>query len=281
MVLRGVFKQQGGFCIKEKVDNLIATVRFQQILGVQFVVAEAQQVIDLVSESGGLVVVPSGPGLRTLTCDKAYREALLGADFAIADSAFMVILWNLLYHPKISKLSGLKYLRALLVQDGFRRAGATFWVMPWQESADRAVTWLRQQGIFVNPSNVYVAPHYNGCIEDPVLVEAIERVRPRHVVLGVGSNVQEPLGLYLKQNLSYLPAVHCVGAAIGFLTGDQVRIPVWTDRLGLGWLFRSLSDPIRFVPRYWGARNLMPLMLRYRDRLPVQEHDTRSRPRKG
>jgi UDP-N-acetyl-D-mannosaminuronic acid transferase (WecB/TagA/CpsF family) len=262
-------------------DGLLATVRFQQILGVKFVVAEAQQVIDAVSESGGLVVVPSGPALCTLTSDLAYREALLRADFAIADSAFMVMLWNFFYRPKISKLSGLRYLRELLAQDGFRNLGATFWVMPRRESAECTVTWLLSQGIEVSPSNVYVAPHYNGCIKDSVLAEAIERVQPHHVVLGVGGGVQEPLGLYLKQTLSYLPAIHCIGAAIGFLTGDQVRIPTWGDRLGLGWLFRSLSDPIRFVPRYWGARILMPMMLRYRDRLPVEELNKMSRPRKG
>jgi UDP-N-acetyl-D-mannosaminuronic acid transferase (WecB/TagA/CpsF family) len=256
-------------------NSLAATMRFQQILGIRFVVGGAQQVIDLVSESGGLVVVPAGPAMCTLASNPAYREALLGADIAIADSAYMVLLWNLLYRPRISKLSGFKYLRALLLQEGFRSAGATFWVMPWQESAENTLTWLRKNGIVVDPTNVYVAPHYNGCIQDPILAEAIERRRPRHVILGVGGGVQEPLGLYLKQNLSYLPAIHCIGAAIGFLTGDQVRIPVWTDSLGLGWLWRSLSNPRRFVPRYWGARHLMSLMLRYRDSLPVEEYGMR------
>jgi UDP-N-acetyl-D-mannosaminuronic acid transferase (WecB/TagA/CpsF family) len=60
-----------------------------------------------------------------------------------------------------------------------------------------------------------------------------------------------------------------MGAAIAFLSGDQVHIPVVVDQLGLGWLWRSVSNPKRFVPRYWDARHLVPLMLRYKDRLPV------------
>jgi UDP-N-acetyl-D-mannosaminuronic acid transferase (WecB/TagA/CpsF family) len=97
----------------------------------------------------------------------------------------------------------------------------------------------------------------------------IEKKRPRHVILTVGGGTQERLGLYLKRNLSYLPAIHCIGAAIAFLSGDQVKIPVWADRIYLGWLYRSISDPKRYVPRYWEARKLLYILYRYRERLPV------------
>lgn len=243
--------------------------RFQQILGIRFFVGEAQQAIDLIAERGGLVVVPSGPGMRTLATDRAYREAVLGADLALPDSGYMVLLWNMLHRPRISKLSGLKYLRALTVQDGFRRAGATLWVMPSPESVRLTLAWLGENGIKVEAGNMYVAPQYRGRMEDPELARAIERLRPRHVMVCVGSGAQEPLGWYLKQNLSYLPAIHCIGAAIGFLTGDQVRIPVWTDHLGLGWLWRSVSNPRRYLPRYWEARHLAQLVFQYGDRLPL------------
>ena len=33
--------------------------------------------------------------------------------------------------------------------------------------------------------------------------------------------------------------------------------------------YRSVADPKRFVPRYWDARHLAPLLLKYRDRLPA------------
>jgi hypothetical protein len=70
-------------------------------------------------------------------------------------------------------------------------------------------------------------------------------------------------------HLDYLPAVHCTGAAIGFLTGEQARIPMWADRCRLGWLCRCLSEPGKFIPRYWEARKLVGLMLHYHGRLPV------------
>ncbi len=135
-------------------------------------------------------------------------------------------------------------------------------------SAKRNLEWLGRQEITVPEDCVYTAPIYGAHIDDKSLLERVERLQPQHIVITVGGGVQERLGLYLKRSLSYLPAIHCIGAAIAFLSGDQVYIPVWADRFYLGWLLRSASEPKRFVPRYWDARKLLKLMLRYRDRLP-------------
>ena len=243
--------------------------RFQQILGVRFFVGDAQGAIEQVSKNGGLVVVPAAPALKNLAVDKGYREALLGADFAIADSAFMVLLWNVLDRNRIAKLSGLKYLRALMEDAEFQKLGNTFWVMPTANASQRNLRYLRQNGVNVANESIYLAPLYGSTISDDELLERIEERRPKHIILGVGGGTQERLGLYLKQNLEYRPAIHCIGAAIAFLSGDQVHIPVWADTLGLGWLYRTLADPKRFFPRYWDARHLAPLLFKYRDRLPV------------
>ncbi len=71
---------------------------------------------------------------------------------------------------------------------------------------------------------------YGSKVEDKELIEKLQAIRPKHVVITVGGGTQERLGLYLKRNLDYLPAIHCIGAAIAFLSGDQVHIPEWADR---------------------------------------------------
>jgi UDP-N-acetyl-D-mannosaminuronic acid transferase (WecB/TagA/CpsF family) len=110
---------------------------------------------------------------------------------------------------------------------------------------------------------------YGEAVEDAALLELVERLHPEDVIVTVGGGVQERLGYFLKQRLSYLPSIHCVGAAIAFLSGAQVKIPRWADKLYLGWLFRSFSQPSRFIPRYWSARKLLGLVHRYRENLPV------------
>jgi len=218
---------------------------------------------------GGLLVVPAAPALKEMETNAAYREALLNADLVITDSAFMVLVWNLLEGDSIHRLSGLRYLRELLKQPEVRDPANCVWVMASPVSARRNVEWLEEQGIQVPAEHVYMAPMYGAEIADEPLVALLERLRPQHVIVTVGGGTQERLGLYLKRRLSYRASIHCIGAAIAFLSGDQVNIPGWADHLYLGWLFRSLSEPKRYVPRYWDARKLFNLLRRYRDRLPV------------
>jgi len=240
------------------------------ILGIPFFRGTAQKAVGRMMR-GGLLVVPAAPALREMERDSCYREALVEADVAIPDSAFMVVLWNLLQHDLLSRVSGLEYLRCLLRSPAVRKPGSCVWVMASEESAERNRKWLSRQGIDLPEDCIYVAPVYCtlGCaVDDPELVALLERLRPSHVVMTIGGGTQEKVGLYLKRQLSYRPAIHCIGAAIAFLSGDQVHIPRWADRLWLGWLFRCLYQPARYIPRYWEARKLWSLMCRYRDRLP-------------
>ena len=105
-----------------------------------------------------------------------------------------------------------------------------------------------------NPPSVYVAPKYRRPVQDEALLAVVRQTRPRAIVIAVGGGIQDKLGQYLLEQLDYRPAVHCIGAALGFLTGDQVRIPDWADKYFLGWFFRSLAQPRVFIPRSWSAR---------------------------
>lgn len=239
----------------------------RQILGLRFYAGDVDGAIDRISH-GGLLVVPAAPALKDIVSNPHYREALVNADLAITDSALMVMIWNILQRDSIQRLSGLKYLQQLLLRADVREPGKTLWVMAGATSARNNLGWLAEQGIVVPTECVYEAPMYGKEIDDPVLIDRLKSLRVSHVVITIGGGTQERLGLYLKRNLDYLPAIHCIGAAIAFLSGDQVKIPGWADRFYLGWLFRCLSAPGRYVPRYWSALNLIPLMWRYRDQLP-------------
>ncbi len=239
-----------------------------RILGVDFFDGSAKDAIEIMRR-GGLLVVPSAPTLKDLDRNPDYRDSILNADLAITDSAFMVLIWNRLQSRPIKRLSGLEYIRELILQPDVRQPGNTLWIMASPISAQRNLAWLEEQGITVPEDYVYLAPMYpSGPLADPLLLERLNRLRPEHIIITVGGGTQERLGLYLKRNLDYRPAIHCIGAAIAFLSGDQVSIPVWADKFYLGWLIRSFSEPKRYIPRYWEARGLLALMLRYRDRLP-------------
>jgi N-acetylglucosaminyldiphosphoundecaprenol N-acetyl-beta-D-mannosaminyltransferase len=242
---------------------------YRRILGVEFFIGNASQAVKA-GMQGGLVVAPAAPSLLDINRDSHYRDALLESDLAITDSGFMVLVWNALVPDSICRVSGLEYLKLLLSQPEFQKPGATFWVMPSRDALLRNVQWLRGRGIGVQVNNCYVAPKYSdGAIRDEKLLALINTQRPAHVVIAIGGGVQERLGLFLKRHCDFKPAIHCTGAAIAFLSGEQTAIPDWADHHKLGWLFRCAADPNRFVPRYAKAFRLAMMLWRYRDQLPT------------
>jgi UDP-N-acetyl-D-mannosaminuronic acid transferase (WecB/TagA/CpsF family) len=242
--------------------------QYRVILGVRFFVGKAPDAVEI-GARGGLVVVPAAPALMELARDRGYREALLESDLAITDSGLLVLLWNGMTRDRIHRVSGLEYLKVLLARAEFQRPGTVLWVMPSKDALQKNLSWLKAEGFPTKAEDCYIAPKYCPTnISDPELVSLIDQRKPQHVIIGLGGGVQEKLGLYLKRRCAGRPAIHCIGAAIGFLSGDQVRIPDWADKWILGWLFRCISNPGRFLPRYAKALRLPLVLWRYHDRMP-------------
>ena len=143
-----------------------------------------------------------------------------------------------------------------------------FWILPTKTAQQKLLDWSRHEDFSADEKNCYVAPWYGSEVEDRNLLSALEQHRPAHVVVAIGSGPQEKLGFYLRENLSYRPAIHCTGAALGFITGDQTSIPDWADRFYLGWFFRLLAQPRTFIPRLSRALELPWLIWKYGEKLP-------------
>jgi len=251
-----------------------------QILGIEFFNGDVDEALQLMIQRGGYLIAPSGTCFARLREDERYRCAVLAADLAIADSGLMVVLWRAFQRENLQRISGLKYLKHLLSKLKGEESRDVFWILPTEDARLRLFDWARREPFPITNDNCYVAPRYESEITDPSLVALIERRHPAQVIIAIGSGAQEKLGHYLRENLSYRPAIHCIGAALGFLTGDQIAIPDWADRFFLGWLFRLFAQPRRFVPRLirgfelpwliWKyGENLLPLTRRSKARVSV------------
>jgi N-acetylglucosaminyldiphosphoundecaprenol N-acetyl-beta-D-mannosaminyltransferase len=240
----------------------------RQILGIQFFNDNVDEVVRLMFQHGGLLVAPSGTCFARLREDELYRRAVLGADLTIADSGLMVLLWRLLQGQNVERISGLKYLRHLLAKLKNEGTGEVFWILPYERARQRLIDWSRREALSTKRENCYVAPRYELDVQDRNLRELVDQQRPAHVIIAIGSGAQEKLGYYLRENLSYRAAIHCVGAALGFVTGDQIAIPNWADRVFLGWLWRLFAQPRTFVPRLSRGLELPWLLWKYGEKLP-------------
>jgi N-acetylglucosaminyldiphosphoundecaprenol N-acetyl-beta-D-mannosaminyltransferase len=234
------------------------------ILGIDFFNGLVDEVVASL-KTGGLLVVPSGPGLATIKSETIYYRSLQAADLVIADSGYMALLWNLTHEQKVNRISGLEFLQTLFADEEVKSEPGFFLINPTRKEATANQMYLNQQGFSLSADNSYIAPMYpKDQIEDEVLLKLLEEKKPKYVLINLGGGVQEILGAYLKENLSYRPAIICTGAAIAFLTGEQAQVPKWADRLFLGWLIRCLDKPKVYVPRYVAAFKLLTVMVQYK-----------------
>lgn len=243
---------------------------FVQILGIRFFNGDVEEAIERITRNGGMVVVPAAPALTKLKSENEhYRLSLTAADLAIADSGLMVLAWRMFKHQKITRISGLVYLQTLIADKAFCAPNKILFVLPSEAAKSKTIIWWNRRGQGEQGQEYYVAPLYEANVADHRLLDFLNDKRPEHVVIGIGNGPQEKLGHFLRDNLSYRPAIHCIGAALGFLTGDQVAIPDWADKFYLGWLFRLVAQPRIFIPRLARALELPWLIFRYGNELPA------------
>ena len=245
--------------------------QFEQILGVRFFNGSTEEAIAYIKCVRGYTVVPAAPALANIQRDPHYRRALIDADLAIADSGFMVLLWRILRGRSVTRISGLRYLKILLEDAALRERGRTFLILPNEAAREKALCWMRERSFEMSENDCYLAPMYGSDVNDAALIATLNTRRPEHVIVGLGGGTQEKLGRHLRDHLEYRPAIHCIGAAIAFLTGEQKPIPMWADRFYLGWLLRLARQPRLFARRFSRAFLLPKLIWKYRENAPSRE----------
>lgn len=72
----------------------------------------------------------------------------------------------------------------------------------------------------------------------------------RIVLLAVGSPQQEVLAREMREDGTVTGFGLCIGAAVEFITGEQVRAPHIVQKAGMEWAWRLASQPGRLWRRY-------------------------------
>ena len=172
----------------------------------------------------------------------------------------MVILARFFLNLKIKKLSGPKFFRKFINEKILRKEGMVFSVDPNVDELEKNRRYLNNKRIPITLEYQYVAPIYDkNEITDSKLIRILESLefRPKFLLLNLAGGVQERLGYYIKNNLSYKIGIICTGAAIAFETGSQAKLPKWVDSMYLGWLARIIQNPKLFFIRFLKAFRLV------------------------
>ncbi len=211
----------------------------------------------------GLFLFPSGPGLSNLDKKPNYLKALRNADINFFDSGFFVVLLSLFKNVKVNKFSGYKFFKLYINFLKKNKELRILSINPSKSSSKYNISFFNKLGFGKNKVIHYNAPIYNlSLLDDKKLLELINKTKPDHILINLGGNTQEILGLYIKNNINYKPSIFCTGAAISYFTKEQAPINDFVDNINLGWLIRILFKPNIFLPRYISAFRLFLLVIK-------------------
>ena len=229
-----------------------------KIFGINFIDANYKTIKKLLNR-GGLLVLPSGPGLSDIDKNTKYHQALKNADIALFDSGYLCLLLRI-KGIKVKKFSGFKFFKNLLISLKNEHDKKILFVDPSDDQSKINKKFFKLKKI--SKVSQYIAPLYKkNKIQDLKLLNIIKKIKPKYIIINLGGNVQEVLGYYLKKNLDYKPSIVCSGAAISFFTKQQAPLTSFLDKIFLGWLVRIIFNPIVFLPRYFMAFKLFFLVL--------------------
>jgi N-acetylglucosaminyldiphosphoundecaprenol N-acetyl-beta-D-mannosaminyltransferase len=90
---------------------------------------------------------------------------------------------------------------------------------------------------------------YSDMSQNDSIIESINRSKPDVVFVALGMPKQEE---WIYQNINKLDTAifFPVGALLDYISGIKKRYPRWMSSLGIGWLYRLLTEPKKVWRRY-------------------------------
>ena len=228
-----------------------------KLFGVNFI-DENFNIIKKLLKRGGLLVLPSGPGLSDIKKNVKYHKALKNADIALFDSGYLCLLLKL-KNIHVKKFSGFLFFKKLIHSLTKEPSKKILLIDPNKYESKINYEFLKSKKILKVYN--YISPWYNTKnIKDLKLLIKIKKIKPDYIIINLGGGTQERLGSYIKNNINFKSAIICSGAAISFFTKQQAPINIFFDKIYLGWLIRIIFKPSIFLPRYLSAFKLIFLI---------------------
>lgn len=220
-----------------------------------------REIISIIDKNGGYMVAPSATALIEINKNKIYYNSLLKSDIAILDSGFFCILVRLFYKIKISKFSGYKFLK-FLINDKKIKKKKFLLINPSKVDTELNENLLKKFN-FKNFKS-YEAPNFKlkKSIKDEKLLKIIRKIKPNYILINIGGLKQEPLALYIKENINFKISIFCTGAAIAFLTKRQAPINEIIDKFYLGWVTRLLFNPLNNYKKFFKSFSLITFFIK-------------------
>jgi len=237
-------------------------IRIINFFKIKFFNADYQFIINYLLKKKGYLVAPAASSLINIEKDNHYLKALQKSSVAILDSGFFCLLILFLKLKQVKKFSVFEFINLFLHDENLKR----FKIL----SLEPSIRILKLNKYFLQSKSFKFKKHYlcpiykQDLFYDKKLINLIIKYKPKIIIINIGGGVQEKLALYIKNNSSWKTSIFCTGAALSFFsdTSNFFKINFLIDKLYLGWLVRSLNNPIFFYQRVLKSMKLIHLVFK-------------------
>ena len=200
----------------------------------------------------GFIVTPNVDHLVQLQKDEEFFNAYQSADYQFCDSQILIQISRFLGTPIREKITGSDFFPMFCEFHRDNPKIRIFLLGGASNSPDLAARHINDR--FGNEIIVggYSPPFgfeydLNECAQ---IIKLIKESGATVLAVGVGAPKQEKWIAKYRTQLPSISIFMAIGATIDFEAGNLRRAPYWTQRIGLEWLYRLLSEPKRLWRRY-------------------------------
>jgi len=189
-----------------------------------------------------LWVTPNVNFVATIATDAAFRQALLKADLSTVDGAPLLALARLLKLPLTQRVAGSDVFQALCRPRPDGRQNTVFLFGGPDGAAEQAHNALNRQAGGMR-SVGWSSPGM-GTVEDlsrPEQLDRMARSGAEFLLVALGA-VKGHQWMDRNREAAGIPILSHLGAVVNFVAGTSRRAPRRLQRLGLEWLWRSLTE---------------------------------------
>ncbi len=252
-------------------DEISGKPRQVRLLGVRLhgvglseALAEAERF--MAEDKPHMIVTLDASGVVQAREDEELHRITEEADLVAPDGAGVVLAARMLNLPIDTRCAGCDMI-VDLCRVAVRRGRSVYLLGAEPGVAGAAANRLTQQ-----IPGLEIAGYHHGYFsadEEVQIVKDIKQTRPGVLLVALGIPKQEK---WIKKHLQDLQVPVCigVGGSLDIISGHKKRAPMWMQRAGLEWLYRTIKEPRR-LPRLAALPKI--LWMTVRELLAPQDRD--------
>lgn len=216
------------------------------------------QVVDMIlsDKISGYIVTPNVDHMCRIYKCQSFRDLYSGADLVVCDSKILQYLSYFSKSPIINVVRGSDLVVSLLRKISLDEEIVVVGSNNSFSRQIKSMYGLKNVFCYVPPMGFISSKE-----EIDRVIEQVGQSKGRIVLMAVGSPQQE---IVTRKLVDIYPEklFICCGNAVNFAVGNVRRSPKWMSDVGLEWLYRSMVEPKRMIPRYFRNIEIFYLYLR-------------------